>query len=114
MADSVVRIGWKIVVTLAEGTAPHRCYMGKVSAVDGLKMRIELIDAATGEDTDTELIVPFRSLISALTAAPSMDFADLGKDWYEVMSSESAPISTIEESPPALDTSAQGAQETRG
>jgi len=65
--------GYAVALVLKEGTAPHRCYVGEVQAVDEHGVRITLIDWIAGQFTGWNFLAPWESITSAMIATPDRD-----------------------------------------
>lgn len=57
-SNQTLAVGFWVAITLAEGMAPLRSYVGKVQAVDEHGMRLTLIDWFTMSATVYDLFVP--------------------------------------------------------
>jgi hypothetical protein len=80
--------GWWVALTLAAGSAPLRCYVGEVQAVDERGVRITLVDWLLGMACGFDLFVPWRNIESALvgTDQHSLDhFGDEAGKWQTRM-----------------------------
>ncbi len=71
--------GYWVALTLQEGAAPLRCYVGRVQAVDEHGVRITLIDWLTGTATDWDFFASWSVITSALVATPEHHLEDFGK-----------------------------------
>jgi hypothetical protein len=92
-------VGYWVAVVLPPGTAPLRCYVGQVQAVDAQGIRLTLVDWLVGMADDFDLFVPWRHLESAFIATPEHDLSDFGRragQWQDAMMPEAA---TPEEMP---------------
>jgi hypothetical protein len=65
--------GYAVALVLKAGTAPHRCYVGRVQAVDQQGVRITLIDWLEGQFTGWDFLAPWESITSAMIATPDQD-----------------------------------------
>ena len=86
-----IEVGYWMAVVVAKDTAPLRCYVGKVQAVDEHGVRLTLIDWITGSATNYDIFVPWKNLESALIATPEHDTSDFGEQagkWQEAMTKE--------------------------
>lgn len=81
--------GYWVAVSLPPGTAPLRCYVGEVQAVDAQGVRLTLIDWLTGTADSYDLFVPWRNLETALIATPEHDLTSFIRQqaalWQERM-----------------------------
>src|SRR5918911_1451992 len=69
---ATIEVGYWIATTLKKDTAPLRCFVGQVKAVDEHGIRVTLIDHERytttnyGLFTDYDLFIPWANLESAL------------------------------------------------
>lgn len=90
MASSTKTIqkGFWVALTLAPGTAPSRCYVGLVDAVDDRGVRITLMDWIVGAACGYDLFVPWENIESVLVCTPDHDkdgFGDYASEWQTRM-----------------------------
>lgn len=93
-SGSAIEVGYWVAVVVPPNTAPLRCYVGQVEAVDAHGVRLTLVDWITGSASDFDLFVPWRHLESALIATPEHDLQAFGRravHWQERMMPEAAP-----------------------
>jgi hypothetical protein len=74
--------GLWVALTLRPNTAPSRCYVGQVEAVDDKGVRIRLVDRLSTKAPGTDFFTTWES-ISAALVAPA--FADLDLWWVEAL-----------------------------
>jgi hypothetical protein len=82
--EAGLAVGYGVALTLREGTAPLRCYVGQVQAVDEHGVRITLIDWLTGAANEWDFFATWDSITSALVATPAHAtelFADAAAKW---------------------------------
>ena len=96
--DQTIAAGFWIALTLREGTAPLRSYVGQVQAVDTNGVRLTLIDWLIGNASGYDLFVPWLNIEAALIATPEHDadgFSKRAAAWQNAVSGEtSGPIAT--------------------
>lgn len=73
--QGAIEVGFFVAVALEPDSAPLRCYVGQVQALDDVGMRITLMDWIMGEPTGFDLFVPWSTIRSALVATPEHDYA---------------------------------------
>lgn len=81
-------IGYWVAVVLPAGTAPLRCYVGEVQAVDSQGIRLTLVDWLTNTADSWDLFVPWHHVEAALIATPAHDltyFFQQAALWQERM-----------------------------
>jgi hypothetical protein len=84
-------VGYWVAMVVPKATAPLRCYVGQVQAVDAQGVRVTLVDWLTGTADDFDLFVPWRNLESALIATPEHSleyFARRAGEWQAAMEQE--------------------------
>jgi hypothetical protein len=87
-AKQSIEVGYWMAVVLPKDTAPLRCYVGKVQAVDDHGIRLTLVDWITGMASNYDFFVAWRNLESALIATPEHSTHDFGQQagqWQEAM-----------------------------
>jgi hypothetical protein len=87
-AAPTIDVGYWIAVVLPPDTAPLRCYVGEVQAVDAHGIRLTLIDWLVGMADDFDVFVPWQHIASAFIATPEHDLHDFGRragHWQEAM-----------------------------
>ena len=87
-AVPTIDVGYWMAVVLPPDTAPSRCYIGEVQAVDAHGIRLTLIDWMVGMADDFDVFVPWRHIESAFIATPEHDLQEFGRragHWQEVM-----------------------------
>jgi hypothetical protein len=67
-ARPVLKPGWWAAITLKPDTAPLRCYVGEIQALDSQGVRITLVDWFSAQPTGWDLFVPHANIESALVA----------------------------------------------
>ena|SRR6266853_3111688 len=85
---STLSPGFCVALTLRQGTAPLRCYVGEVQYVDNHGVRITLVDWIGGTFSGPDLFVPWSSLESALIATPDhhmKEFEREASNWQDKM-----------------------------
>jgi len=94
--DQTIAAEFWIALTLREGTAPLRSYVGQVQAVDTNGIRLTLIDWLIGNASGYDLFVPWLNIEAALIATPEHDadgFSKRAAAWQKAVSGEtSGPI----------------------
>ncbi len=93
-ARQTMKVGDWMAVGLPQDTAPLRCYVGKVQAVDGHGVRLTLVAWITGTATNDDFFVAWTNLESALIATPDHDTSDCGQEvsqWQEAMQKQEEP-----------------------
>jgi elongation factor P hydroxylase len=83
-----IDVGYWMAVVLPKDTAPLRCYVGQVQAVDEQGVRLTLMDWITGTASNYDFFVAWRNLESALIATPEHsrhDFEQQARQWQEAM-----------------------------
>jgi hypothetical protein len=86
--------GYWVAATLKPGTAPLRCYVGQIQAIDEKGIRLTLIDWITGMATNFDLFIAHESLESALVATGEHDLREFGEragKWQEAQNGKSEP-----------------------
>jgi len=81
-------VGHWVALTLPEGVAPLRSYVGQVQATDEYGVRITLVQWLTGTATGYDLFVPWEHIQSALVATPEHDiegFAESAGRWQSAL-----------------------------
>jgi len=89
--DQTIAAEFWIALTLREGTAPLRSYVGQVQAVDANGVRLTLIDWVTGSASGYDLFVPWSNIEAALIATPEHDakgFGERAAEWKKAVSGE--------------------------
>lgn len=79
-----VEPGFWVAVSLRKNSAPLRCYVGKVVAVDTAGVRLTLIDWLIGTASGHDLFLSWASITTALIATPEDDLGlwiEAAKDW---------------------------------
>lgn len=86
---STLKTGYAVALTLAPDTAPRRCYVGQIEAIDLHGIRITLIDWLLGSFCGNDLFVPWSNIQSAYISTEKHDLTMfLGTDaprWQENM-----------------------------
>jgi len=86
--NQAIEIGYWMAVTLPKDTAPLRCYVGQVQAVDEHGIRLTLVDWFAGRATGFDLFVPWSNIESALIATPDHSTEYFGQEaekWQTAM-----------------------------
>lgn len=78
-AQPTLKVGWWAAITLKAGTAPLRCYVGKIEAVDAESMRLTLVDWISGMAAGYDFWVPRRNIESMLLATEEHDLDGFGE-----------------------------------
>jgi hypothetical protein len=84
----VLKVGWWVAVVLKPDTAPFRCYVGKIEALDTDGMRLGLIDWVVGDPVTWDFYIPHRNVESALLCTEEHDkkgFGEAAGKWQETM-----------------------------
>lgn len=92
-----LKIGWWAAVTLKPGTAPLRCYVGKIEALDDRGLRLATVDWITGDATNWDLFVPHNNIESALVATDQHHlaaFREPAARWQHAMNRETSELPT--------------------
>ena len=79
-------------MTLKPDTAPLRCYVGQIQALDADGMRLTLVDWIVGAAVSWDLYVPHRNIESILIRTDEHDlkgFGDAAGKWQERMEAQS-------------------------
>lgn len=87
--DSSLEVGYVVALSLVEGAAPLRSYVGQIEAIDDRGIRLTLIDWIAGRPDSWDLFVPWESITAALVATESHavnEFGDPAADWQGAMS----------------------------
>lgn len=87
--------GFVVNLTIREGAAPCRCYLGKIQDVDEYGIRITLADILGFCGYD--LFVPWSNIESSLVSTPQHDpqgFYEQGEAWYRYMEKMSKGATT--------------------
>lgn len=74
-----LKVGYWVALTLRAETAPGRCYVGRISALDSRGVRITLIDWIIGRATGFDFFVAWDNLVSALIATPEHAMDEFGE-----------------------------------
>ena len=64
--DDTLQVGYAVALTLPEGIAPSRCYVGQIEAIDDRGLRMTLMDWSIGGFTSNDLFVPWSNIESCL------------------------------------------------
>ncbi|EGK85120.1 hypothetical protein [Microcoleus vaginatus] len=91
--DQTIAAGFWVALTLREGTAPLRSYVGEVQTVDGNGIRLTLIDWISLTLNGFDLFVPWSNIEAALIATPehnSERFVEEAKAWPKSVSSKTS------------------------
>jgi len=90
-----IEVGYWIAATLKKDTAPLRCFVGQIVAVDAFGLKIHLdMDGLEREKINRgifytcDVFVPWPNLESALLAEPDCDLSHFNQDankWQEAM-----------------------------
>jgi hypothetical protein len=91
--DQTIAAGFWVALTLREGTAPLRSYVGEVQAVDGNGIRLTLIDWISLTMSGSDLFVPWSNIEAALIATPEHNpemFVEQAKAWQNSVSSKTS------------------------
>ena len=90
-----IEVGYWIAATLKKDTAPLRCFVGQVAAVDERGIRVTLRDRSDvtpnyGHFVDYDLFIPWSNLESALIATPhnANYFGNPAITWQDAMVKE--------------------------
>lgn len=65
-ATGVLEVGYHVALSLKEGAAPLRSYIGEIQAVDATGIRVTLMDFFVGRAAGFDLFVPWSQLTAAL------------------------------------------------
>lgn len=79
-AKRCIETGMWIALTMAANSAPLRCYVGEVQAVDDCGVRITLIDWIVGAACGYDFFAPWAQIVSALVATSEHDLSGFGKE----------------------------------
>lgn len=85
---STIAVGYWLAVVLPPDTAPLRCYVGQVQAVDVQGIRLTLVDWLSGMADGFDVFVPWRHIQSAFIATPEHDLHDFARragQWQDAM-----------------------------
>lgn len=85
---TTIKPGYWIAASLKPNTAPLRCYVGQVQAVDDLGVRLTLVDWLSGLAAMDDIFIPWHNLESALIATEDHDkthFGDAAIQWQNQM-----------------------------
>ncbi len=91
--DQTIAAGFLVALTLREGTAPLRSYVGEVQTVDGNGIRLTLIDWISLTMSGSDLFVPWSNIEAALIATPEHDsdiFVKEAEAWQKSVSSKTS------------------------
>jgi hypothetical protein len=80
-------------VTVKPGTAPSRCYVGRIQAIDSLAIRLTQVDWIIADAASWDFYVPHSSVESALVATEEHNlkaFGDVAGKWQEAMNKTNA------------------------
>jgi hypothetical protein len=91
--DQTIAAEFWIALTLREGTAPLRSYVGQVQAVDANGVRLTLIDWIIGSASGYDLFVPWTNIEAALIATPEHDadgFGERAAAWQKAVSQKTS------------------------
>ena len=84
-----------VALTLAEGAAPLRCYVGEVQAVDEKGVRITLMDWIAGSFVGMDMFAPWNRITAALVATEDHSLDKSGMTaftkWQTSMNTQTAP-----------------------
>ncbi len=81
--SQVLAPGYVVALTVKDGTAKQRCYVGMVQAVDEHGIRMTLMDWFAGQFRGWDFFAPWESVTSAMAAAKGHDtvrFLDMAGD----------------------------------
>jgi hypothetical protein len=82
--DSLLKVGWWVVVTLKPDTAPLRCYAGQIQALGPEGMRITLVDWITGTAVSWDLFIPQANIDSILVCTDQHDPKAFGEACWKM------------------------------
>lgn len=88
ITEPTLKTGWWVAVTLKPNTAPLRCYVGQIQALDAWGLRLTLVDWFTGMAAGYDLYIPNANIESALVCTEKHDlegFAERAGKWQEQM-----------------------------
>ena len=90
--DDTLQVGYAVALTLPEGVAPSRCYVGQIEAIDDRGLRMTLMDWSIGGFTSNDLFVPWSNIESCLVCTDNHDLGlfleDSAPKWQMNMSSK--------------------------
>ena len=71
--SDTLQVGYAVALTLPEGVAPLRCYVGQIEVIDDLGLRMTLMDWVVGTFTSDDLFVPWSNIESCLVCKENHD-----------------------------------------
>ena len=71
--DDILQVGYAVALTLPEGVAPLRCYVGQIEAINDRGLRMTLVDWLIGTFTGNDLFVPWSNIESCLVCTDDHD-----------------------------------------
>lgn len=91
--NCVFSVGYWVALSISDGIAPLRCYVGKIQAIDSHGVRITLVDWVTGSDAGWDLFVAWGDIKASLVATPEHDnenFLHSSAQWQESIQKNAA------------------------
>lgn len=86
--SGTIEVGYWVALSLRPGTAPLRCYVGEVQAVDERGIRLTLLDWLIGKAVGNDFFAPWDSITSMLVCTPQHDlegFVESARKWQDNM-----------------------------
>lgn len=68
-----LEVGYWVALSLKEGSAPLRCYIGEVRAINEVGVRLTLADFLVGKMCHFDFFAPWSIILAALVATEEDD-----------------------------------------